>query len=138
MTEISPAPRAMKNAIERRRPATTMLSDYALSGGRRGHAYAASRSARGVLSRATRTDRATPRCFRNLIVIQEMSNSYQARPCRAELGWAWWLLCQPSPKVNNATHQLLRESSRVANRREPHMCVAEFTSQVACRPTTTR
>ena len=27
-------------------------------------------------------------------------------------------------------HQLLRESSRVLNRRLPHMCVAEFTSHV--------
>ena len=63
-------------------------------------------------------------------VIQLMSNSYQARPWRAETGCAWWLLCQPSPKVRSATHQLLRESSRVSKRRVPHMCVAEFTSQV--------
>ena len=67
-----------------------------------------------------------------------MSNSYQARPWRADVGCAWWLLCQPSPNVISATHQLLRESSRVAKRRVPHMCVAEFTSQVACRPNTTR
>ena len=57
-----------------------------------------------------------------LIRIQDGSNSYQARPCRAEVGWAWWLLCQPSPKVISATHQLLRESSRVSNRRRaPHV-----------------
>ena len=37
-----------------------------------------------------------------------------------------------------ATHQLFFESSLTSNRREPHICVAEFTSQVACRPTTTR
>src|SRR5438094_928064 len=37
-----------------------------------------------------------------------------------------------------AINQLLRESSRVSNRRVPHMCVAELTSQVVCRPTTTR
>ena len=59
-----------------------------------------------------------------------MSNSYQARPWRAETGCAWWLLCQPSPNVSSATHQLLRESSRVSKRRVPHMCVAEFTSHV--------
>src|SRR5665213_2881604 len=66
------------------------------------------------------------------------SISYQARPWRAETGCAWWLLCHPSPPVSSATHQLLRESSRVLKRREPHLCVAELTSQVACRPTVTR
>src|SRR5580698_4646755 len=66
------------------------------------------------------------------------STSYHARPWRAETGWAWWLLCHPSPPVTSATHQLLREASRVSNRRLPHMCVAEFTSHVACRPRVTR
>src|SRR6476620_9154239 len=79
-----------------------------------------------------------PTALNNFSVIHEMSNSYQARPWRADTGCAWWLLCQPSPNVRSATHQLLRESSRVTNRREPHMCVAELTSQVACSPTTTR
>ncbi len=37
-----------------------------------------------------------------------MSISYQARPWRADTGWAWWLLCQPSPNVSSATHQRLR------------------------------
>src|SRR6186997_1237247 len=37
-----------------------------------------------------------------------------------------------------ATHQLLRESSRVLKRRDPHMWVAEFTSHVACKPTVVR
>ena len=67
-----------------------------------------------------------------------MSSSYHARPWRAEIGWAWWLLCQPSPKLSSATNQLLRESSRVAKRREPHMCVIELTIQVTCWPTVTR
>src|SRR5918993_2009295 len=67
-----------------------------------------------------------------------MSTSYHARPCAADVGGAGWLLCQPSPKLSAATHQLLRESSRVSNRREPHMCVAEFTSHVACNPTVVR
>ena len=31
------------------------------------------------------------------------SSSYQAMPCRADTGWAWWLLCQPSPNVISAT-----------------------------------
>src|SRR5579884_1492307 len=69
---------------------------------------------------------------------QFISISYHRRPCRADVGCAWWLLCQPSPKVNIATSQLLVERSFVAKRREPHMCVAEFTAHVECRPMTTR
>src|SRR5262249_34934255 len=69
---------------------------------------------------------------------QFTSNSYQARPWRADCGCAWWLLCQPSPKVSIATQKLLREASVVRKRCLPHMCVAEFTSQVTCRPTTVR
>src|SRR5918999_2762000 len=65
---------------------------------------------------------------------QLTSTSYHARPWRAETGCAWWLLCHPSPNVMSATHQLFVESSRVSNRREPQRCVAEFTSQVQCRP----
>src|SRR4051812_19465476 len=89
-------------------------------------------------TRATFRSLTTPMALNSFKVIQEISNSYQASPWRAETGCAWWLLCHPSPNVSSATHQLLRESSLVSNRREPHMCVAEFTSQVACRPKTTR
>ena len=48
--------------------------------------------------------------------------------------------CCASPRrsVSSATHQLFVESSRVSKRREPHRCVAEFTSQVACRPNVVR
>src|SRR5215210_8030768 len=67
-----------------------------------------------------------------------MSNSYHVRPWRALVGCAWWLLCQPSPNVRSATHQLFVESSRVAKRRDPHLCVAEFTSHVACSPAVVR
>src|SRR5947209_2489162 len=81
---------------------------------------------------------AMPKTLSTLIRSQDGSNSYQAMPWRAEVGCAWWLLCQPSPKEIAATHQLLRESSRVAKRRAPHMWVAEFTSQVAWRPATMR
>ena len=71
---------------------------------------------------ATFRSRTMPMALSSFSVIQEMSNSYQARPWRAETGWAWWLLCQPSPNVSSATHQLLRESSRVSNRRDaPHV-----------------
>ena len=44
------------------------------------------------------------------------------------------MLCQPSPNVSRATHQLFFESSLTSKRREPHMCVAELTSQVAWSP----
>src|SRR6202453_2392666 len=66
------------------------------------------------------------------------SISYQVRPWRAETGKAWWLLCHPSPPVSRATHQLLRESSRVSKRREPHIWVAELTSHVTWSPRVTR
>src|ERR1700757_2676681 len=65
------------------------------------------------------------------------STSYHLRPWRADTGCAWWLLCHPSPPVSSATHQLLRESSRVSNLRDPQMWVAEFTNQVTCNPTVT-
>jgi hypothetical protein len=41
-------------------------------------------------------------------------------------------------KGQDATRKLLVERSLVAKRRDPHMCVTEFTIQVACSPTTTR
>ena len=37
-----------------------------------------------------------------------------------------------------ATQKLFVEVSAVRNRRDPHMCVAEFTSQVECSPRTVR
>src|ERR1051326_4012873 len=89
-------------------------------------------------TRATWTDFARPIHFSTLTRIQLGSNSYHARPCRADVGCAWRLLCQPSPKLNSATHHVLRESSRVLNRRLPNMWVAEFTAQVMCRPATMR
>src|SRR5512147_2674385 len=108
------------------------------SGASKADYYAAWRPAVESVTRATRTDLAIPSRLSSRIWIQDGSNSYQAKPWRADVGWAWWLLCQPSPKVMRATHQLLRESSRVAKRREPQRCVAEFTSHVACRPKTMR
>ena len=38
---------------------------------------------------ATFTDRATPSSSSSRICIQVISSSYQARPCRAEVGCAW-------------------------------------------------
>src|SRR3979490_3339300 len=76
------------------------------------------------------TSRARPITRSAQMPYQLGSNSYQARPCREDWGWAWWLLCHPSPKVSNATQKLFREVSAVWYRRGPHMWVAEFTSQV--------
>src|SRR5262245_26713528 len=67
-----------------------------------------------------------------------MSISYQARPWRADAGCAWWLLCQPSPQLINATHQLLRESSGVSKRRLPQVCAAELIKKAECQEKTTR
>src|SRR3982751_6516246 len=92
----------------------------------------------GSRTRATFRSLTTPMALNSFKVIQEISNSYQASPWRAETGCAWWLLCHPSPNVSSATHQLLRESSVVTNRRDPNMWVPELTSHVACSPTTTR
>jgi hypothetical protein len=44
-------------------------------------------------------------------------------PWAADRGWAWWLLCQPSPLLITPTSQLLRLSSRVAKLRWPHTWV---------------
>src|ERR1700682_4772358 len=123
---------------ERRRLRLRIDLGQAPHGKAKGMPYAASRSVRALSSLATWMDFAMRSHFSTLIRSQDGSNSYHARPCRAEVGCAWWLLCQPSPNVTRATHQLLRESSRVAKRREPHMCVAELTSQVPCRETTVR
>ena len=41
------------------------------------------------------------------------------RPCRAEVGNAWWLLCHASPKAIGASQPRLRDSSPVANGRRP-------------------
>src|SRR5277367_5184981 len=72
------------------------------------------------------------------MVYQLRSISYHLNPWRAETGWALWLLCQPSPKLTSAIHQLLVEVSRVSKRREPQICPAELTIQVECSPTTVR
>ena len=56
------------------------------------------RHAVDVLERATLTSHARPSACSVLMPIQLKSNSYQARPWRADTGCAWWLLCQPSPK----------------------------------------
>src|ERR1700722_11303701 len=81
---------------------------------------------------------AKPNVFSAQMPYQFISTSYQRKPCCAAVGCAWWLLCQPSPKVSSATHQLLVERSRVPKRRVPQECVAEFTSQVQWSKNTVR
>src|ERR1019366_7640932 len=67
--------------------------------------YAASRSDTSRLfTEATLIALATPTAFSTLILSQLGSNSYQASPWRAEVGCAWGLLCQPSPKLMMAIH----------------------------------
>src|SRR5271166_4419224 len=82
------------------------------------------------------TSQASPSACSVRMPYQFMSNSYHASPWRADCGCAWWLLCQPSPKLRYATHHRLRESSSVAKRLEPHMCVPEFTNLVECNKNT--
>ena len=45
------------------------------------------------------TSQTSPSFSRPRIIHQDTSYCHQARPCRAEDGNAWWLLCQPSPKT---------------------------------------
>ena len=40
-----------------------------------------------------------------------MSSCQRPMPWTAEVGKAWWLLCQASPKVSSASHARLRDSS---------------------------
>ena len=51
-------------------------------------------AAAGILSR---TSYAIPVAFKALITQNVGSSSYHLWPARALEGWAWWLLCQPSP-----------------------------------------
>src|ERR1700689_648696 len=84
------------------------------------------------------TSLASPSFWSAQMPYQLKSTSYQASPCRADVGCAGGLLGKPSPNDHSATPQLFVERSRVLNRRVPHECVAEFPSQVECRPITVR
>ena len=87
---------------------------------RSARATAAARSRRGRAARAPR------------ITSHETSICQRRRPCRADDGNAWWLLCQPSPRTSTAISQLLRDSSRERKSRRPNMWQIEFTAKVAC------
>src|SRR5262249_36779594 len=66
------------------------------------------------------------------------STSHQYRPFTAELGNAWWLLCQPSPPRTMPSTQLLRLPSAVSNLRVPNTCANELSANVACWVRNTR
>ena len=51
-------------------------------------------------------------------------------PWKAEVGNAWWLLCQDSPNESHESHQTLRDSSREAKRRRPQKWQIELIEKV--------
>ena len=59
-------------------------------------------------------------------------------PCSAEVGNAWWLLCQASPKEKNESQNRLRDSSFVSKRRRPKKWHSELIEYVAWCRTSTR
>ncbi len=56
----------------------------------------------------------------------EMSSCQRPRPWVAEVGKAWWLLCQASPKVGIAISARLRDSSVVSKSRLPKTWQSEL------------
>src|SRR5205814_10313230 len=86
------------------------------------------------LKRTRLMARASPINCKTRMPHQLKSISYQRKPCRAEVGCAGWVLCQPSQNVSRATHQLLRESSQVSKRALPHKSCAELTREVDMAP----
>src|SRR6185369_6515089 len=65
------------------------------------------RSTSGCFFFATFTAEASPSVAHNLIMEPVMSTCHHSSPCTAELGKAWWLLCQDSPNVGIASTTLL-------------------------------
>src|SRR5213076_470761 len=95
-------------------------------GERRGECVTQRRRAHGTISLrawrsgATRTtSQASPAFSRTQMTIALGSTSQRRCPWAAEVGNAWWLLCQASPNVISDSHARLRDSSSVAKRRRP-------------------
>ena len=65
------------------------------------------------------TSQARPVLSSTQITHAEGSNCQRRSPCPAEVGNAWWLLCQASPNVKGASHARLRDSSPVSNACRP-------------------
>src|SRR5687768_8631535 len=78
----------------------------------------------------TRTRQARPKNSMTRITYQLRSNCHHFSPCRAEVGKAWWLLCQPSPIASTPKIVLLRDSSWVLKGRVPHRWQTELMLQV--------
>jgi hypothetical protein len=53
------------------------------------------------------------------MTIHDGSTCQNLSPWRAEVGKAWWLLCQDSPKVRRESQARLRDSSPVSKSRRP-------------------
>src|SRR4030095_4403998 len=66
-----------------------------------------------------RTFHASPHVSISRISRYDGSNCHQNSPWRADVGKAWWLLCQPSPRLSSATAALLALWSPLAKGREP-------------------
>ena len=77
------------------------------------------------------TSQARPTRSMQEISHADGSSCHQRSPCRAEVGKAWWLLCQASPKVGGASQARLRDSSPVAKRRRPKKWQRELMQKVA-------
>src|SRR5579872_84966 len=65
------------------------------------------------------TSQASPSRSSVRITTADGSSSKRPRPCSADVGNAWWLLCHASPSDSGASHARLRDSSSVVNRRLP-------------------
>ena len=85
------------------------------------------RALRACRSGPTRTTSHTRPTFSSpRITSAEMSIWYQRSPWAAEVGKAWWLLCQDSPNDGSASHDTLRESFGVAKLRRPKKWQSEL------------
>ena len=53
------------------------------------------------------------------MTLAEVSYWPRMTPCRAQVGSAWWRLCQDSPIEGIASHQTLPDMSRLLKGRAP-------------------
>ena len=84
-------------------------------------ALAASRSGETRTTSQTR-----PTFSRPSMTSAETSSCQRPRPWTAEVGKAWWLLCQASPRVGIAIRARLRDSSVVSKSRLPKTWQSEL------------
>src|SRR3954454_18045287 len=80
----------------------------------------------------TRTLRTRRTAASNRITTYEASNCHQRSPWRALVGKAWWLLCQPSPRLTIAIGKLFLLSSELLNGRVPQTWHTELMLHVTC------